>query len=210
MWNQWYQEQMMMNEMMGGSRGRRSRPQGSSGRSAPSQAGQNQPAQTQPAGKAGSANHEGGKNGANHRAATKKTADKPTHSPQKSQPRNGKNASKTHVASDQSIISLLRTTHTRLEGADHDYSGHRVNAMRHIASAVQDLGSTTPLGSISLASTGNLAQTQSDRILRDALVHLKSTETSLGSGTDRAERHHRARTAVAHAIRELETALQVR
>ncbi len=210
MWNQWYHEQMMMNEMMGGARGRRSHAQGSSGRPSASQAGQNQSGQTKPAARAGSGNHEAGKNGPAHTEPSKKSAAKPAHAAQKPQSRNGKHASKTHVAADQSIISLLRMTHTKLEGADHDYGGHRVNAMRHISSAVEDLGSTAPLGSIALASTGNLPQSRSDQVLRDALVHLKNTEGSLGSGADRAERHHRARTAVAHAIRELETALRVR
>ncbi len=82
--------------------------------------------------------------------------------------------------------------------------------MSHIASAVGDLGSNTPLNSFSLASAGELAQSRSDEILRDAMVQLRNTETSLGSGTDRAERHHRALAAVGHAIRELETALQIR
>jgi hypothetical protein len=209
MWNQWHHEQMMMNQMMGGPRGRRSQQQGSSGRSMPSQPGQNRPTQAQ-AGRAGSPNHEGGKNDANHSPAAKKTEHKPTHATQKSQPRNPKNASQRHVMSDPGIISLLRTSHTQLEKADHDYAGHRVNAMRHIASAVQDLGSTTPLNSISLVSTGSLAQAQSNGILRDALVHLRYTESSLATGTNRTEHHHQARTAVAHAIRELETALRVR
>ena len=85
-----------------------------------------------------------------------------------------------------------------------------MRAMGHIAGAVLDLGSPAPLGSVSLASAGNLPQAQSDRVLRDVLVQLKHAEGSLGTGSNRTERHHRAHAAVAHAIHELETALSVR
>ena len=114
MWNQWYHEQMMMNELMGGSRGHRAHPQGSSGGSARSQAGQNQSGTNlQQSGRGRAGNHEAGRNGANHSEAAKKTANKPAQATKKPQSRNGKNASKTRGASDQSIISLLRTKRTR-------------------------------------------------------------------------------------------------
>ena len=112
--------------------------------------------------------------------------------------------------SDQSIISLLRTTHTRLEAADHDYQGHRVKAMNHIASALGDLGSAS-LGNSSLfANAGNLPQSRSDEILRDAMVQLRAAESSLGAGSERREHHHRARSAVGHAVHELSTAIEIR
>ena len=210
MWNQWAQEQMYLNQIMGGSRGSRNRSQSSSGRSGPSKPSQNQPSPSLLNGSPRPANREGAKTGANHKPDAKKPEHKPALSKQKAQPRVAKNAAQGRRASDQSIISLLRTTHTRLKEADHDYGGHRVKSMEHITGALRDLGSSTPLGSVSPASAGNLTQSRSDEILRDALFQLRNTETSLGSGTDRAERHHRARSAVAHAISELETALRVR
>ena len=121
-----------------------------------------------------------------------------------------KHLSQARRPSDQSVISLLRTTHSRLNEADHDYDGHRVRSMEHIAGALRDLGSSTPVGSVSLSSAGNLSQSRSDEILRTALFQLKNTETSLGTGTDRSERHHRAQGAVTHAITELENALRIR
>ena len=121
-----------------------------------------------------------------------------------------KNGSQRHVMTDQSMISLLRTTHRRLESADHDYQGHRVKAMNHIASALTDLGSTSVGNSSVSANAGNLPQSRSDEILRDAMFQLRTAETSLGTGTDRGERHHRARSAVAHAVHELVTALEIR
>ncbi len=125
MWNQWYMEQMMLNEMMGGSRRARSHQQGATGRGAPSQSGRNQPAQSQASGKSRPANHEGEKTGANHSESEKKAAHNRSHATQKPEPRTAKKASRNLAASDQSIISLLRTTHTRLAKADHDYQGHR-------------------------------------------------------------------------------------
>jgi hypothetical protein len=210
MWNQYYMEQMYLNEIMGGSRGSRHRSQGSAGRSAPSKPSQNQPSLSQSNGNARPGNHENAKTGAKHERDAKKPELKPAPSKQKAQPRLLKNATPGRRASDQSIISLLRTTHTRLKEADHDYQGHRVKSMEHISGALRDLGSSTPLGNVSLVSEGNVPQSRSDEILRNALFQLKNTETSLGTGADRTERHHRARSAVAHAITELETALRIR
>jgi hypothetical protein len=62
----------------------------------------------------------------------------------------------------------------------------------------------------SLTASGNLAHSRSDEILRDEMLHLKSTEASLAGGTERTERHRRVHTAVGHAIHELEIALQIR
>jgi hypothetical protein len=209
-WNQFYLEQMYLNEIMGGSRGSHHRSQGASGRSAPSKPSQNQPSPSRPAGNARPAQEQGAKTAAKHKPDAKKAEHNADPSKQKPHRPVAKNAPQGRRASDQSIISLLRTTHSRLTEADHDYEGHRVKSMEHIAGALRDLGSSTPVGSVSLASAGNLAQSRSDEILRNALFQLRNTETSLGTGNDRAERHHRARSAVAHAISELETALRVR
>ena len=79
--------------------------------------------------------------------------------------------------------------------------------MDHIAGALRDLGSSAPPGSLSLVSAGAMPQSQSDQVLRNAVVPLRLAETSLSGNT---ERHHRARIAVSQAIRELETALRIR
>ena len=213
MWNQYYQEQLYLNQIMGGSRGTRHHSQASAGRSASSHAGQNQSAQAQPSGKPGSANHERGKNGSSHPDAAKKAEHKAVHEAHKPQARTAKkNTTQRAAMSDQSIISLLRTTHRRLESADHDYDGHRMKAMQHIAGALQDLGSTSVTRTTPIFNSGNLPQSRSDEILRDAMIHLRNTESSLGNGTgtERTDRHHRARSAVTHAIGELETALRIR
>ncbi len=104
----------------------------------------------------------------------------------------------------------MRTVHTKLRGADHDYQGHRVRAMTHVAAAIRHLHPTAALNTNVAAGQGNLPQAQSDQILRDALVHLNTAETSLGSGTNAATHHHSARTSVAEAIHELNTALTIR
>ena len=106
-------------------------------------------------------------------------------------------------------IGLLRTVHARLQKADADYDGHRVRAMEHIAAAVHHLGSSSPLG-LGAEGSGNPPQAQSDRILRDAIHTLSTTETSLGTGTNAAAHHHTAHTSVAEAIRELHAALSIR
>jgi hypothetical protein len=210
MWHQWAQEQWYLNQIMGGSGGSRHRSSGSPGRSNSSKPSQNRPSPSPLNGNAKPAGEPRTKTSPKEKSDAKKTDHKPASSKQKPAHPGANRPTQGRRASDQSIISLLRTTHTRLKEADHDYGGHRVKSMEHITGALRDLGSSTPLGSVSPASAGNLAQSRSDEILRDALFQLRNTETSLGSGTDRAERHHRARSAVAHAISELETALRVR
>jgi hypothetical protein len=210
MWNQWYQEQLYLNQIMGGSRISRRRSQGSSGQQAPSCPGQNQAApsrSSRPSG--GSSQGRRTTDGATP-SASRKTETKPERTGQKIHPRTTKNQSQRVTASDQSMISLLRTTHSRLDGADHDYDGHRVKAIGHIAGALNDLGSSTPPGLIVGASSGTLAQSRSDEMLRTAVIQLRSAESSLSGGSGRTERHHRAREAVGRAIRELEMALRMR
>ena len=144
-----------------------------------------------------SANSEAGKRGARSAAATAKREQPLDHRTTSLRPTRASSRSCT-------------TTHKRLTDADHDYQGHRVMAMGHIASALQDLGSNSIGISNSLAGPGNLSQSRSDEILRDAMIHLRSTEASLGSGTNRADHHRRAHVAVGQAIRELEVALRIR
>src|SRR5262249_50304043 len=98
----------------------------------------------------------------------------------------------------------------KLRGADHDYQGHRVRAMSHVATAIRHLHPSSALNTNVSPGLGNLPQAQSDQILRDALVHLNTAEGSLGAGTAAAAHHQSARSSVSQAIHELNTALQVR
>jgi hypothetical protein len=111
--------------------------------------------------------------------------------------------------SDRLDIAKLHDVHKRLTEADHDYQGHRVKAMQHVASALEHLGAPA-IGANLGYSWGNLPQEQSDRLLRDSLVQLNQAEKALRSGTNLAAHHESARTSVAEAIRELHSALAVR
>ncbi len=114
------------------------------------------------------------------------------------------------LAADQATIGLLRTAHTKLREADHDYAGHRVRAMEHISAALGHLHPTAQLSSMFTPGSGSLPQSQSDQILRDSIVKLRIAENSLSSGTNRAAHHQNAHTSVAEAIRELNIALNIR
>jgi hypothetical protein len=112
-------------------------------------------------------------------------------------------------ASDGAMVEQLRIADGKLRSADYDYAGHKIRAMEHIHSAAAQLGSSLALG-MSAFGSGNVAQQQSDQMLRESLHRLRSVEGSLGAGTNRMAHHHRARAAVAAAIREVETALRIR
>jgi len=120
------------------------------------------------------------------------------------------------LAQDQPSLSLLRTVHRKLQTADHDYDGHRVNAMHHISSAIHHLTSTAPYVGTSQTnvgtspSSGSMPQSHSDAILRDALLKLNTVENHLSGITSLAAHHANARTAVAASIQELHTALSIR
>jgi hypothetical protein len=114
------------------------------------------------------------------------------------------------LAQDQGKISLLRMVHARLQEADHDYQGHRVEALHSLNQALHHLGSAAPPGLGGTLSLGNLPQQQSDGILRDAIVKLKSVESQLGGSANRFSHHAEARASVAHAIRQLDVALRIR
>ncbi len=120
------------------------------------------------------------------------------------------------LAQDQTSVNLLRTVHGKLREADHDYQGHRVRAMHHVGEALQHLGSSAPAGLGSVTSLGsgmgfgNLPQTQSDGVLRDSLQKVRTVESQLGSRSNAAAHHSRARASLGQAIRELETALRIR
>lgn len=111
--------------------------------------------------------------------------------------------------SDQSTISLLNTAMGKLRSADHDYAGHRVEAMRHVARALEHLTGSYAFNASGVSGAGNLPQTESDRLLREAENHLRTIENTLRTRTNSLEHHHNARASVAEAIRELHIALRI-
>jgi hypothetical protein len=114
------------------------------------------------------------------------------------------------LAADQGAIGHLRTAHNKLREADHDYAGHRVRAMEHVSAAIRSLHPTLDQGSFGGFGIGNMPQSQSDQILRDAMVKLQIAQSSLPSGTNRAAHHESAHRSVTEAIRELHLALNTR
>ncbi len=97
--------------------------------------------------------------------------------------------------------------HTKLQEADHDYNGQRVQALHRVNEALHILGGSAPPNVAAAASLGNLSQGQSDGILRDSIHKLRVVEGHLGSS---APHHHQARIAVGEAIHHLEVALRIR
>jgi hypothetical protein len=236
MMQQFWREQMMLNQMMSQPRGGGARPQSRSN-SPKSQTGKNQPQsatnQSPPNGNQGSKSahpaqtqrqsaQPGGskERQANHNSETKSTHDAPAvkeihHDRErilaKAHSKDANAANKRMLAMDQRSISLLRNVHAKLREADHDYQGHRMRAMDHVASALEHLGSPAFNSDFGHGySAGNLPQAKSDEILRNALIHLKTAESELATGANRAAHHGNARAKVAEAIGELHIALNVR
>jgi hypothetical protein len=110
---------------------------------------------------------------------------------------------------DQTVISHLRTAHSRLQQADHDYQGHRVRAANHVATALRHLGAPTT-GSATNPGAGRMPQAQSDGLLRDALLRLNTAQTQLATRGTTAAHHGSARSQVTAAIGEINTALNIR
>jgi hypothetical protein len=223
---QFWQEQMMLNQMMSSPRAR--------GRHSNSQAGASQ-SQSGTGGRPHGANPDSlsGQPGRNQNAQSKSSGSEQRHTEQKNSEKSKHevdeakqrrhegeselvknhnttaNASKRQAqVADSQMIGHLRTVHGRLVKADGDYAGHRVRAMEHVAAAAHQLGSSSPLITNG-ASAGNLAQPLSDEILRNALHSLKTIEGSLGSGMSTAAHHHSAHASISEAIRELHLALNI-
>jgi hypothetical protein len=115
-------------------------------------------------------------------------------------------ASRNSRAADNQMAAVLKDVHASLHLADTDYQGHRVKAMSHVANAINRLGGNVQARTDYEFGGGNLPQAESDRILDDAMFHLRNLEASLETGAiSRAHQGH-ARTSVAEAIRELEIA----
>ena len=98
----------------------------------------------------------------------------------------------------QAEADLLRQAYTALSLADHDYKGHRRDAMHQTARAGHLLG-------IKLEGdgAGEAPQGTSDERLREARGYLEQVRSLF------AARHHRALQHVEKAISQIDTALRV-
>jgi hypothetical protein len=117
-------------------------------------------------------------------------------------------SARTPLAADGVTISMIRNVHSKLQRANADYNGQRLHAMDSLSQALHHLGTSAPasLGSVG----GNMVQTQSDGVLREAIGHLRNVETRLGGMTTNAPHHAQARASVSQAIHHLELALRIR
>lgn len=115
------------------------------------------------------------------------------------------------LAQDQPIIGQLRTLHQALLAADADYDGHCVQAMHHLHKATRHLsGADTLEGDYRFGGTMTMTQEESDQLLNNTAAKLKRVEAELASRPGNAAHHTQARAEVAHAIREIHTALKIR
>ena len=140
----------------------------------------------------------------------------------------------------RAVVSRLRSVHKTLARLDHDYRGHRVRAMHAISMAIRQLshrsmvysgtgftsvgangrnGAAGRVGALANANgngiNGNrrvahLTQTQSDGRMGHALRTTQGIQRQLSNQGSYSPGHSRARGHVAHAIREMNTALTIR
>ncbi len=212
MMQQFWLEQMMLNEMYSMPRPRRGHSQQHSGagqshsdtHQAGPERGQGSMARQPGAKPQGRAHNDGsgqrqanptsGKKADQAEGTSAKPRDHQDRSVGKIHRREATPANKNPLAGDQISIGLLRTVHSRLQNADADYQGHRVRAMEHIATALRHLGATSPVfASLTLATgVGNLPQWRSDEILREAIHTLSRTELMMGTGAHAAAHHQSA------------------
>jgi hypothetical protein len=157
-----------------------------------------------------SSNQEREKKAKENSAASMKEVHHQDHSGNHIETRKAVAANKRPLAADQSTISFLKTAQMKLSKADHDYSGHRVQAMRHVARALEHLTGSYRFNENVSSGIGNLPQAESDRLLREAEGHLNTIENTLSTRTNGLEHHQSARTSVAEAIHELRIALAIR
>lgn len=117
-------------------------------------------------------------------------------------------------------IVELRATKKELEAADHDYGGHRADAVKAIGAAIHQLhealqyetgkGAGASGGKhVAPLPSGDETQRVSNRHLRHAIVVLRATKAEL-EAADHDYGGHRADAvkAVTHAMHQLEAALQ--
>jgi hypothetical protein len=128
-------------------------------------------------------------------------------------------------------IEQLRQTEAALKGADHDYGGHRVQAMEATHKAIEQLrtalkyekgatnqragrGALAKAGGARRAAAGSvkgqpLPQAASDQVLEQGIAQLKAAKAEL-KGADHDYGGHRVASiaAIDHATAQLETALK--
>lgn len=99
----------------------------------------------------------------------------------------------------QAEADLLRQAYVALSLADHDYKGHRHDAMHQTAHAAHILGVRLEGDGI-----GEAPQNSSDERLREARGELEQARSFLA-----AKGHHRVVEHVNHAIHQIDVALHV-
>ena len=127
------------------------------------------------------------------------------------------------------ILARLHSAHSALARADHDYKGHRVQAMHAVRSAIRQLSYSSSRRSGSLAlngalfrRTGNrnnlagpagrrggLSQAQSDALMRRAQQTLRLVGSHMGSQGG-SPRLARASGYVSRAVQHINVALTIR
>jgi len=130
------------------------------------------------------------------------------------------------------LVSRLRSVHQSLARLDHDYRGHRVNAMHALSSAIRSLShrSTSLVSNTNRLNGGNgrarnvannnngaaarnrIPQAQSDARMAQALrttqgIHMQMTNSATNSYSTARTVAHRH---VSRAVHELQTALAMR
>ncbi len=139
-------------------------------------------------------------------------------------------------SNNRAVVSRLRAVRSNLAQIDHNYQGHRVNAMHSISMAIRQLthrsmvyrGSGFTSGANNNLAMGRrqgnrgvnananalgrqpLTQAQSDARMSQALRTTQGIHLQLSSQGSSTNGHARARGHVQRAIREMNTALAVR
>jgi hypothetical protein len=120
------------------------------------------------------------------------------------------------------VIVQLKSIRKLLQGANHDYEGHRAKAVHEVTKAIHLLeGTPLPkaqkLAKTNVAGGGNggagvggvhEAQAASDMQLKQALTGLQTLQTHFNGST--AGVNGDVNTAITTAVSELETALKIR
>jgi hypothetical protein len=122
------------------------------------------------------------------------------------------------------VVAELKAIRAELQRADHDYKGHRAEAVKLITAAIHALhppktGASTAKPHVAGAKTGaahnataksaspSMPQAVSDGILQKAMTQLATVQSQLSSGTGAAAT---AATALQKAGQELQTALSIK
>jgi hypothetical protein len=107
-------------------------------------------------------------------------------------------------------VAELKAARSLLEKADHDYQGHRAQAVHEIGVAIHALQGSHQHHAMHKSTGGNNeSQAASDAQLRQALKKMKTVESQLQGGSSGGHTA-KAAAAVKKAIQELETALKIR